>query len=93
MVSTSASSRCRRHEPFTVAGLDESFLVYEGTVHGTLPFVLTQNLGPTTLRFRLRYQSCTETAVLATYDHLSRDSSRWPGSHSWLIGGRTRRQT
>ena len=50
--------------PFTVAGLDESFLVYEGTVHATLPFVLTQNLGPTTLRVRLRYQSCTESECL-----------------------------
>ena len=50
--------------PFTVAGLDESFLVYEGTVRATLPFVLTQNLGPTTLRVRLRYQSCTETECL-----------------------------
>ena len=46
--------------PFTVAGLDDSFLVYEGAVRATLPFILTRNLGATTLRVRVRYQACTE---------------------------------
>jgi hypothetical protein len=46
--------------PFTVAGLDESFMVHERVVQGTLPFVLTRNLGPTTVRIRIGYQACTE---------------------------------
>jgi peroxiredoxin len=47
-------------QPFSVGGLDEDFVVYEGTVEATLPFMLTRNLGATSLRFRVRYQACTE---------------------------------
>ena len=61
--------------PFTVTGLDESFLAYEGTVHGTLPFVLTQNLGPTTIEVRLRYQSCTATSACHPLPFLERSFS------------------
>jgi peroxiredoxin len=46
--------------PFIVAGLDESFVVCEGTVDLTLPFMLTRNLGATTLGVRVRYQACTD---------------------------------
>jgi peroxiredoxin len=47
-------------QPFTVAGLDEQFMVYTGAVEATLPFILTRNLGAITLGVRVRYQACTD---------------------------------
>ncbi|MBI3979130.1 MAG: redoxin domain-containing protein [Chloroflexi bacterium] len=47
--------------PFQVEGLDEQFLVYEGTVRGSIPVVLFQNLGDVTLTLRVRYQACSES--------------------------------
>ena len=47
-------------QPFTVAGLDEQFMVYAGAVEATLSFVVTRNLGATTLEVRVRYQACTD---------------------------------
>ncbi|HEX9015723.1 MAG TPA: protein-disulfide reductase DsbD N-terminal domain-containing protein [Chloroflexota bacterium] len=46
--------------PFRVEGLDEQFYVYEGTVHGSMPIVLTKNLGEVTLRTKTQYQACTD---------------------------------
>ncbi len=45
--------------PFRVAGLDESFVVHEGTLQTTLPLVPTRNLGRLTLTVRVRYQACS----------------------------------
>jgi len=50
--------------PFTIEGLDESFVVFEGTVRGMLPLMFTSNLGPTLLQIRLDYQACTATTCL-----------------------------
>lgn len=47
-------------QPFRVEGLDEEFRVYQGTVRGSLPVVLTKNLGEVALKLRLRYQACGE---------------------------------
>ncbi len=46
--------------PFEVEGLDEQFYVYEGTVRGALPLVLTKNLGEVGLRVTLSYQACSD---------------------------------
>jgi hypothetical protein len=51
-------------QPFAIAGLEETFVVYEGTVEGTLPFMLTRNLGATMVRVRVSYQPCTEVECL-----------------------------
>jgi hypothetical protein len=50
--------------PFSVAGLDEPFMVYAGTVEATLSFMLIRNLGSTSLCVRVRYQACTEPECL-----------------------------
>ena len=50
--------------PFSVAGLDEPFMVYDGTIEATLSFMLIRNLGSTSLCVRVRYQACTELACL-----------------------------
>ena len=50
--------------PFSVAGLDEPFMVYEGSVEATLSLMLIRNLGSTSLCVRVRYQACTEVACL-----------------------------
>jgi len=47
---------------FTVTGLDYEFVVYEGNVEGILPFMLSQNLGETTLKVSVSYQACTDEA-------------------------------
>lgn len=47
--------------PFHVAGLDERFLVYTGSVRMTLPIMFTSNLGATTLVAELAFQTCTDT--------------------------------
>jgi hypothetical protein len=47
-------------QPFSIDGLDEAFVVYAGTVEGTLPFMLTRNLGATRVGVRVSYQACTE---------------------------------
>lgn len=46
------------HE-FRLAGLDERFLVHEGSIRGVVPLVLRRNLGRTALTARLRYQACS----------------------------------
>jgi peroxiredoxin len=47
--------------PFRVEGLDEQFAVLEGTVPAIVPLSFTQNLGQTTVRLTVRYQTCSET--------------------------------
>jgi peroxiredoxin len=47
-------------QPFSIDGLDETFVVYAETVKGTLPFMLTRNLGATRVGVRVSYQPCTE---------------------------------
>ncbi|MEX2045899.1 MAG: protein-disulfide reductase DsbD domain-containing protein [Chloroflexota bacterium] len=45
--------------PFRVAGLEESFVVHEGTVQGTVRLYLARNIGDVELVTRLRYQACS----------------------------------
>jgi peroxiredoxin len=47
-------------QPFSIDGLGETFVVYAGTVEGTLPFMLTKNLGATRVGVRVSYEACTE---------------------------------
>jgi hypothetical protein len=47
--------------PFRVAGLDEAFYVYEGTVAVSLPVTLTQEGDDQTLQVGVRYQACSNT--------------------------------
>jgi peroxiredoxin len=51
-------------QPLSIAGLEEDFLAYAGVVDGTLPFILTRNLGQTTLKVRVSYQACTEVECM-----------------------------
>lgn len=41
--------------------LGETFPIYAGNVHGTLPFILTKNLGGITVAVRVRYQACSDS--------------------------------
>ena len=52
-------------QPLSIAGLDEQFVVYGGAVDASLPFMLTRNLGQTTLKVRVRYQGCTDVECFA----------------------------
>jgi Disulphide bond corrector protein DsbC len=47
-----------------VTGLDDEFVVHEGYVEGILPFMLSQNLGETTLKVSVSYQACTDEACI-----------------------------
>ena len=44
-----------------VGGLDELFPIYEGSLHATLPLLLTKNHGETNLAVNIRYQACSDT--------------------------------
>jgi hypothetical protein len=46
--------------PFEIEGLNETFHVYEGTIQGALPVVLTKDLGDVALKLRVSYQACGE---------------------------------
>ena len=48
-------------KPFTVHGLDERFLVYEGSIGTVIPLHFTKNLGPTIVTLQVKYQACTPT--------------------------------
>ncbi len=48
-------------QPFQVAGLDETFLVHEGTFRVSLPFSIDMAAGAVTLDVRVRYQACSAT--------------------------------
>lgn len=45
--------------PFRVAGLDERFVIHEGTVRGTVPLFLARNVGSVELVIGVRYQACS----------------------------------
>lgn len=45
--------------PYTIEGLDEHFLVREGSLRTMIPLRLTKNLGQTALTVRANYQACT----------------------------------
>ncbi|MBI2324146.1 MAG: redoxin domain-containing protein [Chloroflexi bacterium] len=45
--------------PFRVAGLDERFVIHEGTVRGTVPLFLARNVGSVELTIGVRYQACS----------------------------------
>jgi len=47
--------------PFTVAGLDELFVVYEDSIRAMIPLRFTKNLGATVVTLRMEYQACTPT--------------------------------
>lgn len=48
-------------QPFQMAGLEESFLVYEGTFRVSLPFSIDVAAGDITIDARVRYQACSAT--------------------------------
>jgi peroxiredoxin len=48
-------------QPFTVAGLDEHFVVYEDSIRAMIPLRFTKNLGATVITLRTEYQACTPT--------------------------------
>ncbi len=50
--------------PFRVEGLDESFLVHEGTVVLSLPLTFTENLGHQVISVAIRYQACSAVDCL-----------------------------
>lgn len=52
--------------PFRVAGLDEEFAVYEGTLAVTVPvdFSINRGSGPVRLEIVLRFQACSERECL-----------------------------
>ena len=47
--------------PFTVAGLDDYFVVYEDSIRAMIPLRFTKNLGATVITLRIEYQACTPT--------------------------------
>ncbi|MEZ4523483.1 MAG: redoxin domain-containing protein [Thermomicrobiales bacterium] len=47
--------------PYTVEGLDEQFMAYEGEIRGSLPFFIMQNAGDLALEVTFSYQACTAT--------------------------------
>lgn len=47
--------------PFTLAGLDEHFVVYEDSIRTMIPLRFTKNLGSTLVTLRMEYQACTPT--------------------------------
>jgi hypothetical protein len=47
--------------PFSIEGLDEHLVVYEGSMRAVIPLRLTKNLGPTSLAVRITCQACTST--------------------------------
>jgi peroxiredoxin len=51
-------------QPLSIDGLEETFVVYAGTVEGSLPFMLTRNLGATRVGVRVGYQACTDAECL-----------------------------
>jgi hypothetical protein len=46
-------------QPFQVEGLDERFLVYEGTVETDISCLILQNAGDVDVRVRVQYQACS----------------------------------
>ena len=50
--------------PFTVAGLDEPFVAYEGTVRVTVPLTFTVATDDLTIEAIVRYQACSATECL-----------------------------
>jgi peroxiredoxin len=48
-------------KPFSISGLDEELVVYEGRVEAMLPLLFTKNLGATRVALQVAYQACTET--------------------------------
>ena len=47
-------------KPWKMEGLDETFPIYEGTVKGLLPFILTKPMGDVELQVNVELQACTE---------------------------------
>jgi DsbC/DsbD-like thiol-disulfide interchange protein len=45
--------------PLQIEGLDEQFLVYEGTVETVVPCVILSNAGDLDVSVRVRYQACS----------------------------------
>ena len=56
---TVGESRWPPAQPFTVEGLDERFLVYQGSVRTVIPLQFSKNLGPTVLALLVDFQTCT----------------------------------
>ena len=47
--------------PLAIEGLDEKFLVYEGSIEATVPFNIVPFLESATLSAEVRYQACTDS--------------------------------
>ena len=54
-------SRLPAPHPFRVDGLDEAFVVFEGSLGTVIPCMFTSNLGSTVLSLRVSYQECTQS--------------------------------
>jgi hypothetical protein len=46
---------------FSASGLDETFLVHEGTIRAVVPLQIASNLGVIALGVDIRYQACTDS--------------------------------
>jgi peroxiredoxin len=46
--------------PFRVAGIDDEFFVYEGTLTAVVPFDIVPTLESATISVQVRYQACTD---------------------------------
>ncbi len=51
-------------QPFTVAGLDEQFVVHEGTFRLVVPLTFVEVAGDHLVRAEVRYQACSSTECL-----------------------------
>jgi DsbC/DsbD-like thiol-disulfide interchange protein len=62
----SGAPRWPEPKPFRIAGLDEQFAVYEGTVHLTVPvdFSVNRGSGPVRLEIAIDFQACSERECL-----------------------------
>jgi peroxiredoxin len=56
-------------QPFRMEGLDERFVVYEGTVRAAIPFRIEPMLDEAILRVLVRYQSCSASVCNPPAQH------------------------
>jgi len=54
-------ARMPEARPLAIEGLDEKFLVYEGSIEATVPFNIVPFLESATLSAEVRYQACTDS--------------------------------
>jgi peroxiredoxin len=54
-----------RPKPLQIDGLEERFVVYEGSIRSVIPLQFTKNLGPTVVTLLVAFQACTQTECFA----------------------------